>query len=207
MKSNKEFIQGIYIKASLVSEEKDRVKNIHYRKLIPIFMIYMFIMICVPGYVIINNKKADKLSTDQNDTEDIEPANMFGISRRQISFINIISGEVEEIKTVNNISYALVQIESIYEGSMTGKVSVIYDMPEILNEDKITMEVGENVLLFLEENIHDNVFSIKELRYGKTVNGIHGKYMFIKEENNDKIYEASDGSIITESEIGNNELR
>lgn len=188
MKSDREFLDGIYEKAKKYEEDKQSAFQKRYHAIKPIYLAAMLILMVTSGVVLYQQPWKEKAVvpevTDDNvatpTTEPVSPmVRGLPFSLPVVEEV-IIEGKVTSI--IQEQQEVHIQIKEIHAGSATNTVEIVLYVPELETfSDYFTEQ--EEVLVYVQEDSE-----------GKWIlsQGMGSKYTFIHEEDGIRYYENED---------------
>lgn len=184
MKSEREFLEGIYQKAALVEEKSSHSKLHPYRKYCIVLTAALLAFIILPvGISGLRTKNPGDIGANPR----VEPNS---ISYRTIvKSTNVFDGRVEAIRKEEEEYIINVHVEESYVGEPLQEVTVRY--PIIESDTIIKLEKGEKALFSVIE--HEGNYYVNEDEYGIC--------RFLEIENTEKVYESKYGIKIYTKDI------
>lgn len=200
MKSDREFLDGIYEKAKIIEQSEPYSMTLKrpgfnkgYRYLRPVFMSILLLFVVYAGAVKYQNINTKPGNETLN--EDMNP-DVRSISLMQTQPM-IITGRVIKLQPSvdkNDLSYATILIDKVIQGTAKSKEKLEVEYYQEDDNGMVEFEEDEKVLLFLLDL--DEKLKIIE-------DGSLGKYSLVSEENGEEIYKAYDGTIINSRDLLN----
>jgi len=207
MKTNREFIEGIYNKAELLRQQNENVKSESWylrllrfnreKKRVPAFAASLATF-ALFALVIITGSQAGKSPNINNaehmNTRTIEGQNpianisSYGIGDEvSMDDINTVLGEITDVVDMNNQKCISIQVSRLLCGEGTPDYITITEGLPLTLTTEITN--GMNVILSVKPILEQEGYALID------ENSI---YFYTKEENNQKYYQAIDGTIVSE---------
>lgn len=197
MKSNREFIDGIYEKAKShsVIEHEYRKKSWGRKSYLSIAAFLLLVCISIPTfrYSRIHSNSNGNNENNINPislTEENQPItrSVRGIESAEED-VSVVLGEVLQIEDEEYMQ-AKIQIDRVFEGQVEDTIWVQCHMDESSNQ--AIFEVGEKVLLYLVKT-ESNDYELTDPFYGK--------YTLVDDNKGNEIYESQDGIKISLEEL------
>lgn len=195
MKSDREFIDGIYEKARMIEKSKETTNRMkvnpykRYQVLRPIFISCLLLFVVTVGIKIQQGliEKPEKEAEIELTHEDVE----LNLGTRSIDMEVeppiILTGKVirlQNSKSEDIVSYATIVVDQVIQGLVQPgeEQEIQYYTGE--SGGNIEFTIGEKVLLYLCDS---------DEGYKTLENGAYGKYTFVQEEDGALSYESVDG--------------
>lgn len=207
MKTNREFIEGIYKKAELLRQQKENLKSESWylrllrfnreKNRVPAFAA-SFATFALFALVIITGSQAGK-SPNINDIESkqlrtvegqnpIANVSAYDIDEEaKIENTNTVLGVITDVVDIQNQKCINIQVSRLLYGEGTPDyITITEGLPLTITTDILK---GMNVIVSVKPILSEEGYALLD------ENSI---YFYEKEENNQKYYQAIDGTIVTE---------
>ncbi|MFZ2539009.1 MAG: hypothetical protein WAX04_08915 [Oscillospiraceae bacterium] len=209
MKTDREFLDGIYQKAKLMQESeppKSKIRSFTLHKKI-LVAAAAFILVAIPSTAHFNQQETQVPATYSMDAPmAIRSLNVLDVETLAANAELIVVGKVTKIEkniydkdNSSIITTVKVKPTEILKGATDAKLLDIkvkggYDEEtKTFDENEITFKRSENVLVFLEQDTDGNSYIVSE--------SSQGKYTYLNSNNDVKSYIGPNNITITISEL------
>lgn len=154
MKSDREFLDGIYIKAEKLADEQNNFfleKKNQYKKWAPLLVAAIVAVVLIPGYILMLGSNVQESSLPTPMSADV-PIETRGITE-SVGEVKIF-GEITAIVPGEDLTYLLVNVTELKEG-FAPETLLLQCENKILKELDIMAVVGGTGLFVLEEQLPD----------------------------------------------------